>query len=35
MENEELDKITEMLCTKSVLKQDVFKNTVDQFQVLP
>jgi|TARA_B110000977_G_scaffold130295_1_gene166146 hypothetical protein len=34
MENEELDKITEMLCTKSVLKQDVFKNTVDQFQVL-
>ncbi|MDB4089122.1 hypothetical protein N9544_05815 [Flavobacteriales bacterium] len=32
MGNEELDKITEMLCTKSSLKQDVFKNTMDQFQ---
>ncbi|MEN8928101.1 MAG: hypothetical protein ABF242_09530 [Flavobacteriales bacterium] len=34
MGNEELDKITNLLCTKSSLKQDVFKNTVDQFQVL-
>lgn len=34
MENEEINKITDMLCTKSSLKQDVFKNTVEQFQVL-
>lgn len=34
MGNEELTKITDLLCTKSSLKQDVFKNTVEQFQEL-
>ncbi len=34
MGTEELNKITDKLCTKSSLKQDVFKNTVDQFQEL-
>ena len=32
MENKELDQIADTLCTKSTLKQDIFKNTVDQFQ---
>ena len=32
MENLELDQIAQTLCTKSTLKQDIFKNTVDQFQ---
>lgn len=32
MGNTELEKITEVLCTKSSLKQDIFKNTVNQFQ---
>ena len=32
MANPELDIIADVLCTKSTLKQDIFKNTVDQFQ---
>lgn len=32
MENKELDQIAATLCLKSTLKQDIFKNTVDQFQ---
>jgi len=31
MKDEKLDKITEMLCDKSVLKQDVFANTNNRF----
>jgi len=32
MANTELDQIALTLCTKSTLKQDIFKNTVEQFQ---
>lgn len=32
MANTELDQIAHKLCTKSTLKQDIFKNTVEQFQ---
>lgn len=34
MENEKIEKIVGMLCSKSVLKQDIFGNTTNQFQEL-
>jgi hypothetical protein len=34
MKDEKLDKIVDMICTKSVLKQDIYKNTTDKFQEL-